>query len=76
MLPRMPSERNAFIVWCLMAFAVSASVAVSPTKFFRMLSRNDLPKVIENRWVLILYRVTAVAMLIWIVQMLFKLFTT
>jgi len=35
-----------------------------------------LPKLIENRWVLIFYRVTAVAILIWVVQMLFEFFTT
>jgi hypothetical protein len=53
-----------------------AFVALSPLKFLPMLSwGRPLPRFIEKRWVLILYRVTGIAVLIWVVQMLFEFFT-
>jgi hypothetical protein len=51
-------------------------VALSPLKFFRMLSwGRPLPRFIENRWVLVFYRATGVAIVIWVFQMLLEFFT-
>ena len=79
-MPSLPSvgsgAGNAFLVWCLIAMVACTFVALSPLKFFRMLSwGRPLPQFVGNRWVLIIYRVTGVAILIWVLQMLFEFLT-
>lgn len=65
---------KALFVWCLIAITMSASIALNPVKFFRLLSwGRPLPKLIENRWVLTFYRVTGAGILIWVARMLFQL---
>lgn len=76
----MPSVGNgagdAFVVFCLITITVSAFIALNPLKFFRMLGwGRPLPRWIENRWVLLFYRVTAIAIFIRVFQMLFQSFT-
>jgi hypothetical protein len=67
---------NAFLVWGLIVMVACAFLALSPLKLFRMLSwGRPLPQCVGNRWVLIFYRVTGVAILIWVLQMLFEFFT-
>jgi hypothetical protein len=79
-MPRLPSvgtgAGNAFLVWCLLSITASVFIALKPLKFFRMISwGRPLPRLIENRWVLIFYRVTAVVIFIWVFQLLFQFFT-
>lgn len=79
-MPRLPSvgsgAGNAFLVWCLIAMTACTFAALNPLKFFRMLNwGRPLPRFIENRWVLIFYRVTGVAILVWVLQLLFEFFT-
>jgi hypothetical protein len=67
--PLEAKPERRFLSGALMVMAACAWIAVSPSKFFRMLNwGRPLPKLIENRWVLIFYRVTAVAILIWVVK--------
>ena len=68
-------EGNAGVIWCLATIVPITFLAISPTKFFRILSMGrPLPRFIGNRGVLIFYRVTAVALLIWVLRILFSLF--
>jgi|GEM_PF-4622824 len=79
-LPPVPSlgtsAGKAFLVWCLIALIICTLVAVSPNRFFRMLAsgpfRSLRPKVIENRWGLLFYRVTATFIFIWVFALVIK----
>jgi hypothetical protein len=71
-----PAGSGLRIVFLVLSITVITFVALSPVEFFRMLSwGRPLPKLINNRWVRIYYRVTALGILVWLLQMLFQLFT-
>ena len=63
----------AFIVWCSIALAACVFLVLNPSKFFSLLAwRRPLPKTLQNRWVLLAYRLIAVVILVRVLGLLIQ----
>jgi hypothetical protein len=62
-----------FIGWCCLVIAVCVVLALKPDRLFRLLAwRRPLPKALEKRWLVAAYRVSAVAILLWVIGQLIE----
>jgi hypothetical protein len=67
------SAGYVFIGWCCLVIVVCIVLALKPARLFGLLAwRRSLPKALEKRWVVAAYRVTAVAILLWVVGLLIE----
>ena len=67
------SAGYVFIGWCCLVIAVCVVLALKPARLFGLLAwRRPLPKVPEKRWVVAAYRVSAVAILLWVIGLLLE----
>jgi hypothetical protein len=72
-IPRLPTSGGyALALWCCMGLVICGFVAYDPVKFFQFLNwrRRPLPRIIEKPFVQAFYRITAIAIFLWILRLL------
>ena len=63
------SAGYVLVVWCSVVMAACIVLALKPARFFGLLAwRRPLPRVLEKRWIVAAYRVTAVVIFFWVLR--------